>query len=180
MQTALIKAGYSVGKAGADGYFGGNTLKAVNLYKNNKNLQNDTDFTRGKVGDTTWKALGLTIERDHAIYTGSSSSSSSSKSTSSSSTPITTSAKPTAAQVTTGSVITNFKNLPKNTQLKPTNDNKTYIKSSTEENSIIINAQSDAKARLDEKMNTYFSVYYLANKDYIMFHMGKSMKNNMN
>jgi RHS repeat-associated protein len=43
----------------ADGFFGNNTLQAVNSFKEFKNLGNNGEYS-GKVGDQTWEMLGLT------------------------------------------------------------------------------------------------------------------------
>ncbi len=81
LQQALVKAGYSVGKAGADGVFGKDTLAAVNKYKTDNKLQNNTSLTAGKVGATTWQHLGLKLDESTSSK-GSSSSTTATKSTS--------------------------------------------------------------------------------------------------
>ncbi len=53
VQAALVREGYSVGKAGADGYFGKDTDTAVRAYQKKKNLTID-----GIVGKNTVVALG--------------------------------------------------------------------------------------------------------------------------
>ncbi len=52
LQTLLIGYGYSCGKAGVDGSFGGDTLAAVKKYQKAKGLSVD-----GIVGTKTWGAL---------------------------------------------------------------------------------------------------------------------------
>lgn len=52
LQILLIGNGYSCGPYGADGDFGGSTLKAVKQYQKDKNLQVD-----GIVGTNTWSKL---------------------------------------------------------------------------------------------------------------------------
>lgn len=52
LQTLLIGYGFSCGSTGADGSFGGNTLKAVKAYQKSKGLAVD-----GSVGPATWGAL---------------------------------------------------------------------------------------------------------------------------
>ncbi|MCX7923145.1 MAG: DUF6531 domain-containing protein [Clostridia bacterium] len=75
LQKSLRELGYK-GKDGnslkADGYFGDNTLYAVNNYKNAVGIENRVvrrdligDVVRdtyGKVGDTTWESLGLVLD----------------------------------------------------------------------------------------------------------------------
>lgn len=53
VQNALISAGYSCGKWGADGVYGGDTANAVRLFQKAKKLSVD-----GVVGKNTTKALG--------------------------------------------------------------------------------------------------------------------------
>ncbi|MBO7663002.1 MAG: peptidoglycan-binding protein [Clostridia bacterium] len=52
LQKDLISLGYDVGKTGADGKFGANTLKAVKAFQKDKKLKVD-----GIVGAKTWEAL---------------------------------------------------------------------------------------------------------------------------
>lgn len=52
LQAILIANGYSCGKWGADGSFGGDTLAAVKKYQKAKGLSVD-----GIVGAKTWNAL---------------------------------------------------------------------------------------------------------------------------
>ena len=56
LQNALIKAGYGsyLGKAGADGKFGNNTLKAIQRYQMDKDLADDA---YGTAGNQTWASL---------------------------------------------------------------------------------------------------------------------------
>ena len=53
VQTALIRAGHSCGKTGADGEYGNNTKKAVEAFQKQKGLTVD-----GKAGKNTVTALG--------------------------------------------------------------------------------------------------------------------------
>lgn len=52
IQRALMKAGFGVGKAGADGILGPNTLKAIKAFQRSKGLKDD-----GIVGRETSRAL---------------------------------------------------------------------------------------------------------------------------
>lgn len=56
LQKDLISLGYDVGKTGADGKFGANTLKAVKAFQKDKKLKVD-----GIVGAKTWEALDKAI-----------------------------------------------------------------------------------------------------------------------
>lgn len=51
-QTLLVKHGYNVGSAGADGWFGNGTLTAVKAFQKDKGLTID-----GIIGPATWAAL---------------------------------------------------------------------------------------------------------------------------
>ena len=53
VQNLLIQCGYDIGKFGADGDFGNDTLQAVNQFKSDHKLTNNTANTKGIVGDTT-------------------------------------------------------------------------------------------------------------------------------
>jgi len=53
LQTKLIELGYNIGRSGADGKFGNNTLSAVMLFQKDKGLIVD-----GLVGKKTVAALG--------------------------------------------------------------------------------------------------------------------------
>ena len=53
VQNLLIQCGYDIGKFGADGDFGKDTLEAVNQFKSDHKLTNNTANTKGIVGDTT-------------------------------------------------------------------------------------------------------------------------------
>jgi len=57
LQRALMKLGYSVGSSGADGDFGGNTLKGVNNFKDDYVFYGNQGDFRGKVGSSTWEYL---------------------------------------------------------------------------------------------------------------------------
>lgn len=57
-QNDLISLGYDVGKTGADGKFGANTLKAVKAFQKDKKLKVD-----GIVGAKTWEALDKAIAK---------------------------------------------------------------------------------------------------------------------
>lgn len=65
LQKRLNELGYK-GENGKklveDGMFGGNTLFAVNNYKNSSGLWNYDDYS-GKVGSTTWTSLGLSFTK---------------------------------------------------------------------------------------------------------------------
>ena len=65
MQEKLQELGYLDSSFTNYGYFDSDTEKAVNSYKNDRNLKNDTINTYGIVGATTWQALGL----DFDLYT---------------------------------------------------------------------------------------------------------------
>lgn len=58
LQKDLISLGYDVGKTGADGKFGANTLKAVKAFQKDKKLKVD-----GIVGAKTWEALDKAIAK---------------------------------------------------------------------------------------------------------------------
>lgn len=58
LQNQLAWLGY-LSTNDRDGYFGPKTLDAVNQYKSDSGLQNDTEDTYGIVGLTTWQSLGL-------------------------------------------------------------------------------------------------------------------------
>lgn len=57
-QKLLIKHGYDVGSAGADGWFGEGTLKAVKRFQSDKGLIVD-----GIIGSATWTALNKEPEK---------------------------------------------------------------------------------------------------------------------
>lgn len=59
LQEKLIKLGYDVGRDGADGQFGLNTLAAVKKFQREHNLVVD-----GEVGDMTRAALEATLKKD--------------------------------------------------------------------------------------------------------------------
>lgn len=59
LQTQLIAAGYDVGKKGADGIFGAETLSAVRAFQSDKGLTPD-----GKVGKLTWAAVKAVTGND--------------------------------------------------------------------------------------------------------------------
>jgi len=53
LQLALIAHGYSVGPAGANGNFGGDTLSAVEAFQSDASVQ-----VQPRCEKTTWAALG--------------------------------------------------------------------------------------------------------------------------
>lgn len=57
LQTDLVKLGYDIGKAGADGDFGADTERAVRLYQTEHDLSVD-----GVVGDGTWASILKELE----------------------------------------------------------------------------------------------------------------------
>ncbi len=65
LQILLIKHGYSVGGAGADGKFGPDTDEAVRAFQQAKSLDVD-----GKVGDKTWAALCADADAVTGTITG--------------------------------------------------------------------------------------------------------------
>lgn len=79
MQAALKDLGC---KIKVDGYFGDETLKAVNTFKTNNKLQNNTKATAGIVGATTWQWLGLKLDTISTTSNSKNSSSTTTKSTS--------------------------------------------------------------------------------------------------
>ena len=62
LQMRLQELGYLDSSITAYGYFGAKTLAAVNAFKEDMGLQNDTGATRGVVGVTTWAFLGLDFD----------------------------------------------------------------------------------------------------------------------
>ena len=62
LQMRLQELGYLDSSITAYGYFGTKTLAAVNAFKEDMGLQNDTGATRGVVGATTWAFLGLDFD----------------------------------------------------------------------------------------------------------------------
>ena len=68
LQNELAWHGY-LEDSDIDGYFGGNTLAAVNQYKEDNGLWNDGEYY-GVVGLTTWKHLGLMYREQTDIDAG--------------------------------------------------------------------------------------------------------------
>lgn len=64
LQEKLIKLGYDVGRDGADGQFGLNTLAAVKKFQREHNLVVD-----GEVGDMTRAALEAALKKDSGATT---------------------------------------------------------------------------------------------------------------
>ena len=67
LQNELAWLGYYSGKI--DGYFGNQTLSAVNSYKDSKGLWNFGKY-KGVVGVTTWESLGLIYRTKEDIDAG--------------------------------------------------------------------------------------------------------------
>ena len=67
LQNELAWLGYYTGKV--DGYFGNQTLSAVNAYKDARGLWNFGQY-KGVVGATTWKSLGLIYRTQDDIDAG--------------------------------------------------------------------------------------------------------------
>lgn len=59
LQNALAEEGYDIGKAGADGIFGSETLSAVRAFQYDHGLTAD-----GKVGEKTWKVIKSLVQDD--------------------------------------------------------------------------------------------------------------------
>lgn len=59
LQNALAEAGYDIGKTGADGIFGAETLSAVRAFQSDHGLDPD-----GKVGQKTWKVIKALVIDD--------------------------------------------------------------------------------------------------------------------
>ena len=62
MQVRLQELGYLDKNITDYGYFGKKTIDAVNKFKNDNGIKNDTNETRGVVGATTWAYLGLDFD----------------------------------------------------------------------------------------------------------------------
>ena len=62
MQVKLQELGYLDKSITDYGYFGKQTLKAINDFKNDKGIKNDTSDTESIVGATTWALLGLDFD----------------------------------------------------------------------------------------------------------------------
>ena len=62
MQVKLQELGYLDKSINNYGYFGQQTLIAINNFKNDFGIKNDTNATKGLVGATTWAILGLDFD----------------------------------------------------------------------------------------------------------------------
>ena len=62
MQVKLQKLGYLDESIQTYGYFGEKTLAAVNAFKADNGIENNTSETNGIVGATTWASLGLDFD----------------------------------------------------------------------------------------------------------------------
>ena len=62
MQIRLQELGFLDESFTRYGYFGDETLAAVNAFKEANNIQNDTKETKGIVGATTWALMGLDFD----------------------------------------------------------------------------------------------------------------------
>ena len=62
MQIKLQELGYLEKTINSYGYFGSQTLEAVNKFKEANHLQNNTKETKGVVGATTWALMGLDFD----------------------------------------------------------------------------------------------------------------------
>jgi hypothetical protein len=68
MQNKLIKLGYMAAvPQNQIGYFGTKTQTAVDAFKKDNSLTNNTISTKGKVGDTTWAYLDNAYDKSVAI-----------------------------------------------------------------------------------------------------------------
>lgn len=70
VQTKLVAKGYSVGKSGADGIIGKDSVKAIKQFQTDAGLVSD-----GKVGSKTWKVLDGSFKKPTSKSTSTSKSS---------------------------------------------------------------------------------------------------------
>ena len=68
MQRRLQELGYLDRNITWYGYFGEETLSAVNAFKADNNIQNNTKDTNGIVGATTWAYLGLDFDVLESVH----------------------------------------------------------------------------------------------------------------